>query len=43
MLLGSNARAVVRWSDLPVLLVPSSNQVSAASVLEKMQAGVASR
>ncbi|MGH9441137.1 MAG: universal stress protein [Thermoanaerobaculia bacterium] len=43
MLLGSNARAVIRWSDRPVLLVPNSNRVPAASMLSKLQATVASR
>lgn len=43
MLLGSNARAVIRWSDLPVLLVPNSNRISAASILGKMQVGASSR
>ncbi len=42
MLLGSNARAVVRWSDRPVLLVPNSSRISAASILGKMQVGVSS-
>jgi nucleotide-binding universal stress UspA family protein len=43
MLLGSNARSVVRWSDRPVLLVPSSNRVSAASILAKMHVGASNR
>lgn len=43
MLLGSNARAVVRWSDRPVLLVPKSNRISAALILGKMLVGVSSR
>jgi nucleotide-binding universal stress UspA family protein len=43
MLLGSNARAVVRWSGCPVFLVPSANRVSAATVLAKMRAGASSR
>jgi len=43
MLLGSNARAVIRWSEPPVLLVPTSNRVSAASFLGKMQTLAPSR
>ena len=38
MFLGSNARTVVRWSDVPVLLVPGTNRVPAASILEKANA-----
>ena len=38
MFLGSNARTVVRWSDVPVLLVPGPNRVPASSILEKAHA-----
>lgn len=37
MLLGSNARVVVRWSERPVLLVPRSNTVSPGTLLGKMR------